>query len=507
MDIRSSDIPAARRSRRLSLRVVLVSLGALGLAVILPTPSGGAASSLTLPESFQGSEVTWNYNGSYYICQVKPGGACSTGRGTYQWHVFNVLERVDLKELTFKEEATGPGTYDLTAGTGTITGTESNTNTYTDMQGGTHVCNFTTRRSIGSGPLTGSLLVSPAAGSATITIAFPTQVAYGAGTGDCGTYDGYDNRPPPASQIKNSIYASGVYGATKQAITLNKANCSNGTCTTAGSLTGAPRTAPGRGPPAADQDCQQQASGDEPCSLCPDISVVPGQLAPAQTGHAYLKQLMGILGQAPYAFSTAGPLPAGLRLSSGGLLAGTVTSTAGTYPVNFNMVDARGCNGTNLSLQLYGTVANIFPQEFTLLLHVGGSRASGASPAARGPYVVPAAASPQVQLKFSYWEVDAGGVITAKPGSVVALCSSRELLAFRLDGLATHISKGQNFSLSWYVDGHLRRVFPYRWVESGSYPTSVLLGNPGGLPTGLWRLHIAGGTTGHSQLTITTHRC
>lgn len=265
------------------------------------------------------------------------------------------------------------------------------------------------------------------------------------------------------------------------------------------------------GDSAADDDCEHQASTETPCPQCPNITVAPEQLTQAVTGHDYSEQLHGILGQAPYSFSTAGPLPAGLTLSPGGLLSGRVTAPAGVYPINFNVVDARGCQGTNLSLELYGTTPNIFPQGFTLLLHVDASPgASGSSSDARRAAVERAAVasgSRQIEVTFRRWQLDDEGVVTSRPGSVVSLCSSRALVAFKLDGYAAGAKRGQRFSVTWSVDDRVRRAFSYRWAETGSYPISLLLGNLDGLPRGRWSLSVQGGTVGSSQLTLDSRSC
>jgi hypothetical protein len=76
---------------------------------------------------------------------------------------------------------------------------------------------------------------------------------------------------------------------------------------------------------------------------------------------------MGIGGEAPYSFSAAGALPKGLTLSGSGLLSGTPTVDPGKYAINFNLADARGCQGSNQAFTL--------PQGFTLLLDVDPTNA------------------------------------------------------------------------------------------------------------------------------------
>ncbi|PYI39323.1 hypothetical protein CVS30_04990 [Arthrobacter psychrolactophilus] len=69
---------------------------------------------------------------------------------------------------------------------------------------------------------------------------------------------------------------------------------------------------------------------------------VPGGTA----GTAYSQQLSGATGVAPYVFSIdSGALPAGISLSSTGLLSGTPTAT-GTFPVAVKVADARTLSST-----------------------------------------------------------------------------------------------------------------------------------------------------------------
>lgn len=73
----------------------------------------------------------------------------------------------------------------------------------------------------------------------------------------------------------------------------------------------------------------------------PRITIEPIELAPAQVAAAYPSlALIADLGTGPYSWKAAG-LPAGLSMTSGGLLTGTPTA-AGTYTVTFIATDATG---------------------------------------------------------------------------------------------------------------------------------------------------------------------
>ena len=64
------------------------------------------------------------------------------------------------------------------------------------------------------------------------------------------------------------------------------------------------------------------------------------------TGDAYSETFAATGGTAPYAFTTASPLPSGISLSSSGTISGTTTQT-GTFPIKVDVTDASGCTGTH----------------------------------------------------------------------------------------------------------------------------------------------------------------
>lgn len=79
--------------------------------------------------------------------------------------------------------------------------------------------------------------------------------------------------------------------------------------------------------------------------VCPVITLAPSQLPGPVPGAAYAQTLTASGGSAPYTFAvTAGALPAGLALSSSGVLSGTPTTGASA---NFTVraTDALGCVG------------------------------------------------------------------------------------------------------------------------------------------------------------------
>ena len=82
---------------------------------------------------------------------------------------------------------------------------------------------------------------------------------------------------------------------------------------------------------------------DPPPPVCPDITLAPPTLPDGTVGVAFNQTITGSGGTAPFSFAvTAGALPAGLTLTSAGVLAGS-PEAAGTSPVTIRGTDANGC--------------------------------------------------------------------------------------------------------------------------------------------------------------------
>ncbi len=80
--------------------------------------------------------------------------------------------------------------------------------------------------------------------------------------------------------------------------------------------------------------------------VCPSVTVSPATLSGAVVGNVYNQSLTAGGGFGPYTFAvTAGTLPAGLNLSSVGLLNG-MPLAAGTNSFTVMATDANGCSGT-----------------------------------------------------------------------------------------------------------------------------------------------------------------
>src|SRR5258708_15763277 len=119
------------------------------------------------------------------------------------------------------------------------------------------------------------------------------------------------------------------------------------TLSTAGVLSGTPTQA-GTFPITVKATDGNGCSGAASYNLvinCSTISVGPGTIASGSAGLAYagatFTQTGGI---GTITFTETGPVPAGLTLSTGGVLSATPTKI-GTFPITVKATDANGCSG------------------------------------------------------------------------------------------------------------------------------------------------------------------
>ncbi len=86
--------------------------------------------------------------------------------------------------------------------------------------------------------------------------------------------------------------------------------------------------------------------GGGPGPVCPTITLLPATLPGGVVGTAYAQTIVGSGGIGPYTFAvTSGTLPAGMTLTSAGVLSGTPTAV-GTSVVTIQGTDANGCLAT-----------------------------------------------------------------------------------------------------------------------------------------------------------------
>lgn len=104
---------------------------------------------------------------------------------------------------------------------------------------------------------------------------------------------------------------------------------------------------------------------------CPVITLAPPTLPPGALGVSYSQQITASGGTGPYVFTVlSGTLPAGLTLSSTGLLSGTPT-TVGSSTVTIQALDGNGCPGVATYTITIDPVTPTLPQILVVLLGLG----------------------------------------------------------------------------------------------------------------------------------------
>src|SRR6185436_153362 len=99
---------------------------------------------------------------------------------------------------------------------------------------------------------------------------------------------------------------------------------------------------------------------DYTIDICPVITLTPEELPPAKTCATYRETITATGGTPPYLFS-AGTLPLGLSLSTGGVLSGGAMF-AGTSVVTVTATDALGCTGSRAyTIRVIPAAATIRP--------------------------------------------------------------------------------------------------------------------------------------------------
>ncbi|MBK8036990.1 MAG: putative Ig domain-containing protein [Verrucomicrobiaceae bacterium] len=121
---------------------------------------------------------------------------------------------------------------------------------------------------------------------------------------------------------------------------------------------------------------------------CLPVTVNPTSVAAGLVGSAYSQTLTGGGGMAPYSFAvTAGTLPAGLTLSTAGVISGTPTTSNGAgVNVTITATDAYGCTGSRAYTIKICPVISLAALNSTLTI---GSAYSSSAAASGGtaPYV------------------------------------------------------------------------------------------------------------------------
>jgi hypothetical protein len=129
-------------------------------------------------------------------------------------------------------------------------------------------------------------------------------------------------------------------GALPAGLTLSSGGLISGTPDTQGSTTVTIQATDGSGCPGVVAYTSVVAA-----AACPVIAIAPPTLPAGRVAAAYSQQLAASGGSGAYVFTVlSGALPAGLTLSSSGLISGTPT-TLGSTPVTIQATDGGGCPG------------------------------------------------------------------------------------------------------------------------------------------------------------------
>jgi len=96
---------------------------------------------------------------------------------------------------------------------------------------------------------------------------------------------------------------------------------------------------------------------------CPVITITPGALADVMRGSSYSATFNAAGGNSPYTWSIiSGALPAGLSLSSAGVLSGTANASPATYSFTVRVRDSSNCSATQaMTLRVLCPVLSLSP--------------------------------------------------------------------------------------------------------------------------------------------------
>lgn len=174
----------------------------------------------------------------------------------------------------------------------------------------------------------------------TLTVVAATVVVSPTTLPDAQTRIAYSQSVTASGGVAPYSYAVSV-GALPVGLTLSPSGILSGSTTTAGSFSFTVRatdSATGSGPYSAQQSYTLIVGA-------PSISLSPATVSAGTAGVAFSQTLTASSGTGPYAYVvTAGTLPAGISLSSAGVLSGTPT-VAGSFTFTATATDANGNTG------------------------------------------------------------------------------------------------------------------------------------------------------------------
>jgi hypothetical protein len=160
-------------------------------------------------------------------------------------------------------------------------------------------------------------------------------------------------------------------------------------------------------------------AGATACSLtvtCPPLALTPSGLPAGAIGAAYGQTITTSGGLAPFHYAvTAGTLPAGLTLSTSGVLSGTPTA-AGTFVFTISVTDTAGCTGgEDYVVDIFAT-----PPVSSVAANTAGLFISDATPCVSVPFEYARGESAAVRAVQVSFQIDASMLSLCTPGTPAA---------------------------------------------------------------------------------------
>jgi hypothetical protein len=245
---------------------------------------------------------------------------------------------------------TSPYTYAVTSGSlpAGLTLSSAGVLSGTPTSGGSFSFTITaTDASTGTGPYTGVQAYTLIVNAGTITLT-PTTLPD-------GTVAGAYNASVSASGGTSPYTYTVTSGSLPAGLTLSSAGVLSGTPTSGGSFSftiTATDASTGTGPYTGAQAYTLTVNA-------PTIGITPTTLPSAAVSSAYSQSVSASGGTSPYTYTvTSGSLPAGLTLSSAGVLSGTPTS-GGSFSFTITATDASTGTGPYTGAQAYTLIVNV----------------------------------------------------------------------------------------------------------------------------------------------------
>ncbi|HYF38003.1 MAG TPA: putative Ig domain-containing protein, partial [Prosthecobacter sp.] len=227
---------------------------------------------------------------------------------------------------------------------------------------------------------------------------------------------------------------------------------------------------------------------------CPTITISPTNLPGGQTSVAYSQTLTANGGVGPYTWvRTSGALPAGLTLSSAGVISGTPTAGPGTYNFTVQATDSNTCTGSqSFTLTLSCATLSITPATLTGgtvgsaysagLSTTGGtapftySIASGSLPAGlslSGVGLISGTPTVATTATFTVESRDAFNCTTTREYTLTTACPAMTVTPENLPAAYKNIAYSQSLSVS-------AGTGPFAWATvSGAPPAGITLSAAG----------------------------